>query len=177
MTITAVRRLIGWVLLCSLVIAVTPPAGAQERAVGSGGLQIVEHTSSTGPAGTVRIVVRLPGVFAADDTLTLTIHEPVSGEPAFNASTRGEGLGGILNARVERVAELSPDAFGRVELIIDLNPQDGTIPAEPGQVRLVRPGVYPVTIELRTVDQDLVGHSTEMLEGADQALVGVLGIL
>lgn len=154
------RRAIGICLLAAATVATLgdgPRAAAQE-VVGSGGLQIVEHSSHSGPAGTIRIGLLLPGVFEADDSLSVTIHEPVNGEAQFLATTTGQQLGGILDARLLRVGDLTPSTFGRVDLIIDLNPQDGTIPSEPGQVRLVRPGVYPLTIELRTVDQDLVGR-------------------
>lgn len=144
--------------------ALTPPVAAQQgTGVGTGGLQIVEHGSSAGPTGLIRIVVQLPGVIAPGDTLTLSIHEPVTSESAFLATTTGDRLGGILAARLSDIDELRPDAFGLVELIVDLNPQDGTLPEEPGQVRLVRSGVYPVSIELRTSDQELVGRLTTHL--------------
>ena len=140
-------------------------AQAQQRGeVDNGGLQIVQHGSSTGPAGTVRIVVQLPGVIAPGDNLTLSVHQPVRSEREFLATTTGRQLGGILaTSRVSTIEELQPDAFGLVELIIDLNPRDGTLPDEPDQIRLVQPGVYPVSIELRTVDQELVGRLTTHL--------------
>ena len=155
------RAIVAIATTVMVVIALgTTLASAQTETgeIGSGGLQIVEHSSSTGPAGTVRIVVQLPGVIAPGDNLTLTIHEPVTSEAAFLTTTRGERLGGILDARTFSIDELAPDIFGLAEVIIDLNPQDGTLPYEDGQVRLARPGVYPVTFELRTADQDLVGR-------------------
>jgi hypothetical protein len=130
-------------------------ATAQENDPGSGGLELIAQSLGTGPAGTFTINLRLPGIIAKDDVLTLSIHEPVEDEDEFLASTQRQ-LGGVLHSRSAPLETLTVGPFGETEVLIDLN--DGSLGAiEPGQVRLVRPGVYPISIDLRTADQDLVG--------------------
>ncbi len=144
-------------LIAAVVLGALPStqAEAQEGDPGAGGLEIISQSLGTGPAGTFVATLRLPGIIADDDVLTLSIHEPVENEITFLASTK-RSLGGVLESRSSRLDALDVDPFGAVDLIIDLN--DGSLGAqEPGQVRLVRPGVYPISIDLRTAGQDLVG--------------------
>ncbi len=155
------------VVLCLVVlvgpslIAPQPSASAQTSA-GSGGLQIVEHSSTVTASDVLLLTLRLPGVIALDDTLTLTIHEPVSSERDFQATTTGLSLGGVLATPVRStLRELEPNTFGLIDLALPFAPPGSPVSEEastPGAIWLAQPGVYPVTIELRTAGQELVGR-------------------
>ncbi len=155
-----------WIAAAIIVVAATQlspvPAAGQETGPGPGGLQIVAQTVGAGPSGSISIELQLPGVIAPGDGLTLTVHERVTSEDQFLATTTGDRLGGVLGARQFGVADLAPDAFGIAELSVQLRAEDdGLIDVSTDQAEplvLARPGVYPVRIELRTSAQELVGR-------------------
>ena len=131
-----------------------------ELAQPAGGMILINQDVTTGPSGTFLIRLQLPGILADDDVLTLSIHEPVLNEDDFLAASRQEHLGGVLESIPYKLADLDPNPFGLIDLVIELEVPDAI---EQQQVKLARPGVYPVSINLRTVDQQLLGRIVTFL--------------
>ncbi|HCB36715.1 MAG TPA: hypothetical protein DEP66_00445 [Acidimicrobiaceae bacterium] len=138
------------------------PAGAAVRPQttnpDSGGMALLESDVGVVGSGTVRLTLQLPGVLADDDELIVNVHEPVLGETAFRETTRATALGSVLASQAASVGGLGPDQFGAVEVVLRITDSDDAAAGDAPPVRLVAPGVYPVTVELRTAAQQLVGR-------------------
>ncbi len=120
--------------------------------VGSGGIQITHQSPIAQAGGSLDFTLRLPGVVANDDQIIVTVHEPVINETGFLQSVNGQGLGGVLASRTIDVSDLDLDAWGLAAIKFPLtNNGDEAI-------RVARVGVYPITIEMRTASQELVGR-------------------
>ena len=120
--------------------------------VGSGGIQITHQSPIAQAGGSLDFTLRLPGVVANDDQIIVTVHEPVINETGFLQSVNGQGLGGVLASRTIDVSDLDLDAWGLAAIKFPLtNSGDEAI-------RVARVGVYPITIEMRTASQELVGR-------------------
>ena len=120
--------------------------------VGSGGIQITHQSPIAKAGGSLDFTLRLPGVVANDDQIIVTVHEPVINETGFLQSVNGQGLGGVLASRTIDVSDLDLDAWGLAAIKFPLtNNGDEAI-------RVARVGVYPITIEMRTASQELVGR-------------------
>ena len=120
--------------------------------VGSGGIQITHQSPIAQEGGSLDFTLRLPGVVANDDQIIVTVHEPVINETGFLQSVNGQGLGGVLASRTIDVSDLDLDAWGLAAIKFPLtNSGDEAI-------RVARVGVYPITIEMRTASQELVGR-------------------
>jgi len=147
-------NLLKWVrgipiFLC-LLIGVPDLVNAVE--VGSGGIQITHQSPIAQEGGSLDFTLRLPGVVANDDQIIVTVHEPVINETGFLQSVNGQGLGGVLASRTIDVSDLDLDAWGLAAIKFPLtNSGDEAI-------RVARVGVYPITIEMRTASQELVGR-------------------
>jgi hypothetical protein len=137
------------ILLCLLV---SFPGLANAVEVGSGGLQITRQSPIAQAGGSLDFTLQLPGVVAYDDQIIVTVHEPVIDETGFLQSVNGQGLGGVLASRTIDVSDLDLDPWGLAPIKFPLaNSGDEAI-------RVARPGVYPITIEMRTASQELVGR-------------------
>ena len=137
------------ILLCLLVGF---PGLANAAEVGSGGIQITHQSPIAQAGGSLDFTLRLPGVVAYDDQIIVTVHEPVIDETGFLQSVNGQGLGGVLASRTIDVSDLDLDPWGLAPIKFPLtNSGDNAI-------RVARPGVYPITIEMRTASQELVGR-------------------
>jgi len=147
-------NLLRWVrgipiLLCLLV---SFPGLANAVEVGFGGIQITRQSPIAQAGGSLDFTLRLPGVIAYDDQIIVTVHEPVIDETGFLQSVNGQGLGGVLASRTIDVSDLDLDPWGLAPIKFPLtNSGDEAI-------RVARPGVYPITIEMRTASQELVGR-------------------
>jgi len=132
-------------------IAVTTSARAQTSPeVGTGGLTLTSRSVQT--TDSFELGLQLPGVVENDDVLIVAVHERVNDRAQFRATLTGDlnrlGLATKLN-RVFAVAELQPTIRGSVVLEIDrLSIAEN----------LSKPGVYPVSIELRTAQQEPLGQ-------------------
>lgn len=152
--LTARRRRVGLLGALAVVVAATVPAVAQDEALvptdpsAPEVLRLVDQTSAVIGNGVYRAIVDV-GTATDDTELLVNVHDAVADRESFRASLDGDDLGAALSTiPAAPLSEYGRTANGSAEVIIDLN--DGTIPIEPGQVRLRRPGVYPVVIELRT---------------------------
>ena len=134
---------------CFLVLF-SAPAYAVE--VGSGGMQITHQSPTAQAAGSLELILQLPGVVANDDQIIVTVHEPVVNEAEFLRSIEGQGLGGVLASRTVDLSDLDPDAWGLVAVEFPLSSSDKNA------IRVARPGVYPMTVEMRTGSQELIGR-------------------
>lgn len=148
------------VVIIMMITGWSSASSAGELPQSAGGMILINQDVTTGPSGTFLIRLQLPGILADDDVLTLSIHEPVLDEDDFLAASRQEHLGGVLESIPYKLAELNPDPFGLIDLVIELEVPDAV---EQRQVKLARPGVYPVSINLRTVDQQLLGRIVTFL--------------
>ena len=137
------------ILLCLLVVF-SDPVDAVE--LGSGGIQITEQSPTAQVGGSLQFTLQLPGVVADDDQIIVTVHEPVVDEAEFLQSVNGQGLGGVLASRTVDLSDLEPDAWGLVAIEFPLTSTGDEA------IRVARPGVYPITIEMRTASQELVGR-------------------
>lgn len=158
-------NLLRWVrgmpILFCLLVGFPGLANAVE--VGSGGIQITRQSPIAQAGGSLDFTLRLPGVVADDDQIIVTVHEPVIDEAEFLQSVNGQGLGGVLASRTIDVTDLDLDAWGLAAIQFPLtNSGDEAI-------RVARPGVYPITIEMRTSSQELVGRvGTHLIRIGDE---------
>jgi len=154
--------LIGFVI----AIGASSVTGAAE--ISAGGIQIFHQSPTTQVGQSFKVDLQLPGVVTVGDQITVTIHEPVKNEAQFLESTVAENLGGVLTSLQFDLAKLKPDAWGRATIELPIT-ESGT-----NGVRIARPGVYPVSIEMRTARQELIGkvltHLIRTGDGPSQKL-------
>ena len=142
------------------LIGITKDLGASE--IGAGGMQIVRQSSTTQVGQTFELELQLPGVVDDGDQVTVTIHEPVTNEIQFLNSTVGQNLGGVLTSIGFSLDQLNPNPWGLAKIAIPITDSGAT------GTRIARPGVYPVSIEMRTSNQELVGKiSTHLIRIGD----------
>ncbi|HAX05149.1 MAG TPA: hypothetical protein DCX77_05675, partial [Acidimicrobiaceae bacterium] len=150
------RLLTALLIGLGALISFSHPSDASE--IDAGGMQIVHQSSETRVGEIFELHLQLPGVVTSGDQVTVTIHEPVRNEIQFLDSTVGQNLGGVLTSLNFDLAELNPNAWGLAKIAIPIT-DSGTTGA-----RIARPGVYPVSIEMRTANQELVGKiSTHLI--------------
>ena len=118
----------------------------------SGGLQLIGQSFTTNIGESFELDIQLPGVISDTDQLTIAIYEPVANEEQFIQTTLGQNLGGVLDSRNFDINQLQADAWGQATI---------TLPISSGGssgIRIARPGVYPLSLEMRTSDQELIGR-------------------
>lgn len=155
MGLTTPLRGLGVVLLAlTLTVVGAAPAGSQGEPLLPGDpsaprvLRLVDQTSTVVGNGVYRAVVDV-GTATDDIELLVNVHDLVVDREGFRSSLSGDDLGAALSTiPAAPLSEFERTANGSAIVVIDLN--DGTLPVEPGQVRLRRPGVHPVVFELRT---------------------------
>ena len=162
--------------LIGFVIAIGASSAAGAAGIDAGGMQIFHQSPTTQVGQSFKVDLQLPGVVTVGDQITVTIHEPVKNEAQFLESTVAENLGGVLTSLQFDLAELEPDAWGRATIELPIT-ESGT-----NGVRIARPGVYPVSIEMRTARQELIGkvltHLIRTGDGPSQKLrLAVVGDL
>jgi len=140
----------AFMVALSAVQAVPSAAAQTAPEVGTGGLSLISRSVQT--TDSFELGLQLPGVVEDDDVLIIAVHEKVVDRAQFRATLTGDldrlGLATKLN-RIFAVAELQPTIRGSVVLEIDrLSIAEN----------LSEPGVYPVSIELRTASQEPLGQ-------------------
>lgn len=142
---------------------------------GPGLLRLVDQTTAVTGSGVYSAVI---DVGSADDDVELlvNVHDRVADRETFHATIDGDELGTALTTLPPRpLRSFDRTANGSARVIIDLN--DGTIPIEPGQVRLSQPGIYPVVYELRTPEgavlDRLISHIVRL---DDPGVVDPIGV-
>ena len=118
----------------------------------SGGLQLIRQSFTTTVGESFELDIQLPGVISDTDQLTIAIYEPVANEAQFIQTTFGQNLGGVLDSRNFNVTQLQADAWGQTTITLPISKSDIS------GVRIARPGVYPLSLEMRTSDQQLIGR-------------------
>ncbi|MFV1990286.1 MAG: hypothetical protein ACC652_06055, partial [Acidimicrobiales bacterium] len=135
----------------------TPTVAPQQVTVGdpdTGILKLVDQSIAVGPNGVWFVSVNLPEL-APGHSIVLNVHDRVKGRSGFHDSLGLGELGIALSSTGELpLAEIPQDSNGAFTFRVDLN--DGSLTAEPGQVRLQREGVYPILIELRDAEANVV---------------------
>ena len=144
------RLLISLLLTLGVSIAAGTSAAANQES--AGGLQVVNQSLVTHNDEVFDLVLQLPGVVSNGDQITVTVHERVTSEEQFLASSRGANLGGVLASQRFNMADLRPDVWGVTNISFFVSD------TEIGDIQLVQPGVYPRSIEMRTKGQELVGR-------------------
>jgi len=135
--------------LAALALSVPPSAAAQNvvDAPGTGGLVLLTRSLQT--TDSFELEVQLPGVIQDDDLLVVAVYPKVTNRQAFRATLAGRRLGTPIDTRITALSQLNANIRGRVRL---------SVGAETIQALLVEPGVYPVTVELRTSEQLRLGR-------------------
>ena len=150
------------------------------------------------PGDTAVIRFVLPGVIMDSDELIVTVHDPVTSVAEFEQTIAEQRFGSVLGSSTYSLDRAPAERYGEaaVQLLIDGgtaedgagedgeagagSEDDGTDPSEPFTVALRRAGVYPVTVDLRTGDQLLLGrlvtHLARLPDGGSTALPVVLGV-
>ena len=118
----------------------------------SGGLQLIGQSFTTNIGESFELDIQLPGVISDTDQLTIAIYEPVTNEEQFIRTTLGQNLGGVLDSRNVDINQLQADAWGQATITLPIS-SDGS-----SGIRIARPGVYPLSLEMRTSDQELIGR-------------------
>ena len=162
--------------LIGFVMAISASSATGAAEISAGGMQIFHQSPTTQVGQSFKVGLQLPGVVTVGDQITVTIHEPVRNEAQFLESTVAENLGGVLTSLQFDLAKLKPDPWGRATIELPIT-ESGT-----NGVRIARAGVYPVSIEMRTARQELIGkvltHLIRTGDGPSQklrlALVGDL---
>ena len=125
------------------VAQVDPPAPD----TGTGGLVLLSRSVET--TDSFELGIQLPGVVRDDDILILAVHRRVADRTEFRETIAGRLRGDPLAGRRWAISELSVTARGGVSLEFS----SSTVIQE-----LREPGVYPVSVELRTTDQRRLGR-------------------
>lgn len=160
--------------------AVTPaPAAGQEAPPSSGGMRLVEQTAWVEPNGTFEIVLALPGVYDFDDQAIVAVHERVRDTEHLRETLSGNELGDVLGTVTTTLGALTPSPQGEASIqivLLDDTVPDQTTGDQAGDTddvgedaghnedddveRIVvsTPGVYPVSVSLRTAEQAVIGR-------------------
>ena len=117
-------------------------------------MSIVTQSFSAGLGESININVQLPTPLPSDNQLIITMHEPVLDEQAFLFSTTGEKLGGVLSSATSNISEIEISKNGIANITLQITDDNEAL--DQYLIRAVRPGVYPISLELRTNSQELV---------------------
>jgi len=146
LTTVAIATVIGVVT----AIMLTPGSAVAQTVAetpGTGGLVLLTRSLQT--TDTFELEVQLPGVIQDDDILVVAVYPKVVDRAAFRATLDGRRLGTPIDTRITALSQLNANIRGRVRL---------SVGAEIIQDLLIEPGVYPVTVELRTNNQLRLGR-------------------
>ena len=157
------HQLVG-VLLLTLGMSIAQGTSAAANQHSAGGLQVADQSLVTQNDDVFALVLQLPGIISDGDQITVTVHQRVTNEEQFLASSHGENLGGVLASQRFNVSDLKPDVWGLAEISFFISD------TEFGDIQLVQPGVYPVSVEMRTKEQELIGRITTHLIRVDDSL-------
>jgi hypothetical protein len=183
--VRALAALVAAALLTATsTLAAAPDAGTPAAAqttggepgaiVAANGLRLLDVPVAVAPGDTAVIRFVLPGVLMDSDELIVTVHDPVTSVAEFERTITEQRFGSVLGSATYSLVDLRPNVYGEaaVQLLVDGTPGPEDAGAEDGDedddqdedqdapftVALRRPGVYPVTIDLRTGDQLLLGR-------------------
>ena len=164
------HRLLGAFLL-TLGISTAASTSVAANQESAGGLQVMSQSLITQNNEVFDLVLQLPGVVSDGDQITVTVHERATSEEQFLASSRGENLSGVLAAQRFDITDLQPDVWGVAKVSFFISD------TEIGDIQLVRPGVYPISIEMRTRGQELVGRVITHIIRVGGSLAGQLPVV
>ncbi len=139
----------------------------------TGVLKLVDQSVAVGPNGVWFASVNLPEL-EPGHSIVVNVHDRTRDRSAFQDTLSAGELGVALSSTGEvPLEELAQDSNGAFTFRVDLN--DGSLPAEPGQLRLQREGVYPILIELRDEDGSVVDRLiTHLIRLPDAETSGTL---
>lgn len=133
-----------------LMFATSTNAAAQS----SDQMSIITQSFSAELGESIDLKIQLPNLLPSDNQLIITLHEPVLNEQAFLFSTTGEKLGGVLSSATSNISELEISEDGLTNITLQIT--EDKEPFDQYLIQAVRPGVYPISLELRTNSQELV---------------------
>jgi hypothetical protein len=137
-------------ILFFLTFATSNNSAAQS----SNQFSIVTQSFSAGLGESINLKIQLPSLLPSDNQLIITVHEPVLDEQAFLFSTTGEKLGGVLSSATSNISELEISENGVTNITLQITEDKEAF--DQYLIRAVRPGVYPISLEIRTNIQELV---------------------
>ncbi|MDG2120443.1 MAG: hypothetical protein P8K71_04700 [Actinomycetota bacterium] len=133
-------------------------------------MSIVTQSFSAELGESIDLQIQLPNLLPRDNQLIITLHEPVLNEQAFLFSTTGEKLGGVLSSATSNISELEISEDGLTNITLQIT--EDKEPFDQYLIQAVRPGVYPISLELRTNSQELVdgiiSHLIRVPSNADE---------
>ena len=149
-----------------LMFATSTNAAAQS----SDQMSIITQSFSAELGESIDLQIQLPNLLPRDNQLIITLHEPVLNEQAFLFSTTGEKLGGVLSSATSNISELEISEDGLTNITLQIT--EDKEPFDQYLIQAVRPGVYPISLELRTNSQELVdgiiSHLIRVPSNADE---------
>ena len=149
-----------------LMFATSTNAAAQS----SDQMSIITQSFSAELGESIDLKIQLPNLLPSDNQLIITLHEPVLNEQAFLFSTTGEKLGGVLSSATSNISELEISEDGLTNITLQIT--EDKEPFDQYLIQAVRPGVYPISLELRTNSQELVdgiiSHLIRVPSNADE---------
>ncbi|MBU97877.1 MAG: hypothetical protein CL429_02165 [Acidimicrobiaceae bacterium] len=133
-------------------------------------MSIITQSFSAELGESIDLKIQLPNLLPSDNQLIITLHEPVLNEQAFLFSTTGEKLGGVLSSATSNISELEISEDGLTNITLQIT--EDKEPFDQYLIQAVRPGVYPISLELRTNSQELVdgiiSHLIRVPSNADE---------
>ena len=140
--------------------APTAPTTAAPTSV----MRLLAQSAAVEPDGRFELTLALDTPAPPDAELQVAVHSRLMSRSLFDNALDGQ-RGGIIDSFTYPLADLQAAAAGNaVPLSIPL-----TTVRKPGQLRITRDGVYPVRVELRSPDDDvLAGFTTFLVRLAPQ---------
>ena len=121
-------------------------------------MRLLAQSAAVEPDGRFELTLALDTPAPPDAELHVAVHSRLMSRSLFDNALDGQ-RGGIIDSFTYPLADLQAAAAGNaVPLSIPL-----TTVRKPGQLRITRDGVYPVRVELRSPDDDVLAGFTTFL--------------
>ncbi len=152
------------VVVVSMLTSVAAGATAPTQETADVHLTLVEQNLWILPEGRLEATIHLDQLAPAGSEIAVVIYQRLRSRSLFQASLEGE-LGSPLATVSRPVGELTRDARGDIVVTAPISASNQT-----GRTRIRVDGVYPLRIELRTPDGDLIdGFTTHLVRSTPDA--------
>jgi hypothetical protein len=152
------------VVVASMLTSVAAGATVPAQDSPAAHLTLVEQNLWILPEGRLEATVHLDQLAPAGSEIAVVIYQRLRSRSLFQDSLAGE-LGSPLATVSRPVGELTRDARGDIVITAPISASN-----QPGRTRIRVDGVYPLRIELRTPDGDLIdGFTTHLVRNTPDA--------
>jgi len=156
------------------------PSAAGSEAVEE--ISLAAQDSWTPIGGDLHLQVELPEALATEGAaLSLVAYQPLSTRSAFGRIVDGASPGSVLDQVVVPITGIPPSPTGTRALTVGIEASNAARAAD--RLSLRRPGVYPLTVEVRDADDRALGGFTTFVvavrtdaNGVPVALENPLGV-